>query len=543
MNNRKLLAILLTILTVLIGVIFVLTLLLRFNNEQPTSDNNDALLDMNQSKITLGGADPVTMDPHIAGDGSSATYIVEIFGGLVTITPDMEIVLDLAQSLKVSDDGLVYTFTLRDDIYFHSGRKVTANDVKWSLERAASPQLNSNTSLSYLRDIVGFIEKRYGQADEISGVKVIDDKKISIEIDFPKAYFLAKLTYPTAFVIDKDQVELNPRNWTRKPNGTGPYKLSEWKLGESIILEANTRYHLGVGDVQVVDYQLSGGSILTRFENGEVDSAGISQNDIDRVRDPSEPFNKLYRQSNYFQTNYIGMNNAIAPFDDIFVRQAFASAIDIGKITDITYKKMLPQATGILPPGMYGYDASKKVYEYNPELAQELLAKSKYGSAENLPPIVFSDIGAGAEGSTDIQAYIEQWKQNLGVTVQLRQSDFATFLADLDSNKLQIYGIGWIMDYPDPENILDVKFHSKSTENNENYSNAVVDQLLENARSELDADKRALLYQEAEEIIVKEAPWIPTYFTTSHYVVSKKIKKWIEPAMIVPKLRFVEIAE
>ena len=543
MNNRKLLAILLTILTVLIGVIFVLTLLLRFNNEQPISDNNDALLDINQSKITLGGADPVTMDPHIAGDGSSATYIVEIFGGLVTITPDMEIVLDLAQSLKVSDDGLVYTFTLRDDIYFHSGRKVTANDVKWSLERAASPQLNSNTSLSYLRDIVGFIEKRYGQADEISGVKVIDDKKISIEIDFPKAYFLAKLTYPTAFVIDKDQVELNPRNWTRKPNGTGPYKLSEWKLGESIILEANTRYHLGVGDVQVVDYQLSGGSILTRFENGEVDSAGISQNDIDRVRDPSEPLNKLYRQSNYFQTNYIGMNNAIAPFDDIFVRQAFASAIDIGKITDITYKKMLPQASGILPPGMYGYDASKKVYEYNPELAQELLAKSKYGSAENLPPIVFSDIGAGAEGSTDIQAYIEQWKQNLGVTVQLRQSDFATFLADLDSNKLQIYGIGWIMDYPDPENILDVKFHSKSTENNENYSNAVVDQLLENARSELDTDKRALLYQEAEEIIVKEAPWIPTYFTTSHYVVSKKIKKWIEPAMIVPKLRFVEIAE
>ena len=543
MNNRKLLAILLTILTVLIGVIFVLTLLLRFNNEQPISDNNDSLLGINQSKITLGGADPVTMDPHIAGDGSSATYIVEIFGGLVTITPDMEIVLDLAQSLEVSDDGLVYTFTLRDDIYFHSGRKVTANDVKWSLERAASPQLNSNTSLSYLRDIVGFIEKRYGQADEISGVEVIDDKTISIEIDFPKAYFLAKLTYPTAFVIDKDQVELNPRNWTRKPNGTGPYKLSEWKLGERIILEANTRYHLGVGNVQVVDYQLSGGSILTRFENGEVDSAGISQNDIDRVRDPSEPLNKLYRQSNYFQTNYIGMNNAIAPFDDIFVRQAFASAIDIGKITDITYKKMLPQATGILPPGMYGYDASKMAYEYNPELAQELLAKSKYGSAENLPPIVFSDIGAGAEGSTDIQAYIEQWKKNLGVTVQLRQSDFATFLADLDSNKLQIYSIGWIMDYPDPENILDVKFHSQSTENNENYSNAVVDQLLENARSELDTDKRALLYQEAEEIIVKEAPWIPTYFTTSHYVISKKIKKWIEPAMIVPKLRFVEIAE
>ena len=100
MNNRKLLAILLTILTVFIGVIFVLTLLLRFNNEQPISDNNDSLLGINQSKITLGGADPVTMDPHIAGDGSSATYIVEIFGGLVTITPDMEIHRDKIPSIN-----------------------------------------------------------------------------------------------------------------------------------------------------------------------------------------------------------------------------------------------------------------------------------------------------------------------------------------------------------------------------------------------------------------------------------------------------------
>ena len=336
---------------------------------------------------------------------------------------------------------------------------------------------------------------------------------------------------------------MNPRNWTRKPNGTGPYKLSEWKLGERIILEVNNRYHLGVGSVQVIDYQLSGGSILTRFENGEVDIAGIGKDDIDRVRDPSEPLNKLYRQSNNFMTSYIGLNNTKAPFDDVFVRQAFASSIDISKITNITFKKMMEQATGVLPPGMYGYDPSKKTFEYDPELARELLAKSKYGSANNLPPIVFSDIGAGAEGSTDTQAYIEQWKQNLGVSVTLRQTDFATFLSDLDNNALQMYGIGWIMDYPDPENILDIKFHSQSTENNENYSNAIVDELLENARSETDPDKRAKLYQDAEKIIVREASWIPTYYSPLHYVVSEKITKWIEPAMIVPKLRFVEIAE
>ena len=543
MNTKKIIALLLTVLILLLGIVLILTLLLRVTDNQPVNSSQGNQSTTEDNTLFFAGADPVTLDPHLAGDATSAKYIVELFSGLVTITPEMEIVLDLAEALEVSEDGLQYNFKLRDDIYFHSGRKVTVEDVKWSFERAGSRQLNSNTSLSYLKDIVGFSEKRFGIAEEISGIKILNKNTIQITIDSPKAYFLAKLSYPTSFVLDKEQIALNPRNWTRKPNGTGPYKLADWQLSEKIILEANASYHLGPPKIKNVVYALSGGSVLTRFENGEVDLAGIGTPDIDRIRDASNPLNSLYYQSSYFQTSYIGLNTMAAPFDDVNVRRAFASSIDISKVTELTYKKMYKQATGILPPGMYGYESTKKTFNYDPELAREFLKKSKYGTADNLPPIVFSDIGAGAEGSVDTQAYIEQWKLNLGVNITLRQTDFASFLQDLDEGKMQMYAIGWIMDYPDPENILDLKFHSESTENNENYSNQEVDKLLELARSENDIEKRKNYYQQAEKLILDEVPWIPTYFPSSHYVVNKKIKKWVEPPMTVPRLRFIEIIE
>ena len=542
MDSKKIFALLLTITTVLVGIVFGLTLLLRITNQQPV-ENIQNIGSEPASILKLAGSEPNTLDPHLMGDATSAQYASEIYGGLVTITPALEINLDLAESLDISEDGLVYRFKLRENIFFHSGRKVTADDIKWSFERAASPELNSNTSLSYLADIIGFKEKRFGLASSISGITVIDKSTIEIVIDSPKAYFLAKLSYPTAFVLDYQQIEANPRNWTRKPNGTGPYKIKEWRLSEKIILESNNSYHLGVPNIQIVEYQLSGGSVLTRFENGEVDVAYISTSDIDRVRDPNEKLNKLYKQSTSFSTYYIGLNVNQAPFDDVNVRKAFASAIDIKKVTDLTFKGMVPQATGILPPGMFGYDSSIKTYSYNPEKAREYLARSKYGSAENLPTIVLSDIGAGAEASTDTQAYVEQWKINLGVNVNIRQIDSASFFADLDLNKMQMYGIGWIMDYPDPENILDLKFHSKSAENNENYSNFEVDNLLEKARIETDSLKRVEYYQEAERMIVRDVPWIPTYFAVTHYVVSDKLNNWLEPSMIVPRLRFASLQE
>lgn len=158
-------------------------------------------------ELRLFGAEPQTLDPALAADAESARYIVEIFSGLVTLDKDLRVVADIAQSWDVSGDGKVYTFHLRSGVAFHNGRPVTAEDFKYSLERAASPATGSTTADTYLGDIVGVKEKLQGKASAISGVRVVDGATLQIEIDAPKAYFLAKLTYPTAFVVDRANVE------------------------------------------------------------------------------------------------------------------------------------------------------------------------------------------------------------------------------------------------------------------------------------------------------------------------------------------------
>ena len=168
-------------------------------------------------------ADPPTLDPHLTGDTTSAGVVVEIFSGLVSINTDLALVPDIAQEWQVDDTGMVYTFTLRDNVTFHNGKKVTAEDFKWSIERAASPALASHLADTYLNDIIGAEEYIDGDADSIEGVQVIDERTLQITIDAPKAYFLAKLSYPTAFVLDRETVESGGRNWwVENAVGTGP---------------------------------------------------------------------------------------------------------------------------------------------------------------------------------------------------------------------------------------------------------------------------------------------------------------------------------
>jgi len=492
--------------------------------------------------LRLPGADPITLDPALAGDAGSATYIVEIFGGLVTLDRNLKVVPDIAESWTVSPDGTVYTFKLRRNAQFHDGRPVTAADFKYSLDRTAKlGQTASATADAYLGDIVGARDVTRGRADSISGVKVIDDSTLEITIDAPKAYFLAKLTYPTAFVVDKQQVESNPRNWTRKPNGTGPYKMAEWRLNERIILQANERYHLGAPSVKRVLYILAGGSTLTQYENDELDLAGISVNDIERVSSPRDPLNAEYKNGPELSISYIGFNTKVPPFDDPKVRQAFAMSIDREQIARVVLKNMLPVANSIMMPGLPGYNANAKALPYNPERAKQLLAESKYKDARGLGQITITEIGGGAQAGVTTQAILEMWRTNLGVEVAISQSEPASFFDDLDRGRLQMFDIGWIMDYPDPEDIIDLLFYSRSRQNNTGYSNPQVDALIEQARVEQDVTKRLQLYQQAEQLIIQDAPWIPLFFGRSHFVVKPYVKGFEPLPSVIPMLRYLTV--
>ncbi|MBI2830409.1 MAG: peptide ABC transporter substrate-binding protein, partial [Chloroflexi bacterium] len=365
--------------------------------------------------IRLGG-EPTTLDPHLTTDADSAVYIVEVFGGLVSLDTNFKVIPDLAEKLPtVSADGKTYTFTLRRDAKFHDGKAVTTQDVKWSLERAADPKTQSTTVDTYLGDIVGVKEKLRGTAKEVTGVKVVDERTIEITIDAPKAYFLAKLTYPTSFVLDQKNVE-SSREWFKTPNGTGPFKLKEYLPGDRLILEANTQYHLGAPKLERVKFLLGGGTPMVMYENNEIHLTGVGLADLDRVRDPKSPLNKeLHIAPPEFQTGYLGLNVTKPPLDDIKIRQALAHAINKEEIADKVLANLVKPTHGILPPGFPGFNPDLKGLQYDPALAKKLLSESKYGpDPQKIPRITITVPGAlGSAVGLDLEAILASWRDTL----------------------------------------------------------------------------------------------------------------------------------
>lgn len=507
-----------------------------------TGDNNgDEGEPAGSGELRLIGDDPLTLDPALAGDVTSATYIVEVYSGLLTLGPQLQLEPDIAESYDVSADGLSYTFHLRDNATFHQGRRVTANDFKYSMERSASPTLASPLAEAYLGDIVGAKDYIRGRADSISGIEVVDDSTLKITIDAPKPYFPLKLTYPTAFVVDKNQIESNPDSWTRRPNGTGPFMIDEYQPGERMTLKAFSRYHLGAPKLETVTYLLAAGSSTTMYENNEIDVSFVPIDFLQRAEDVNDPLNKEYVKGDELSTSYIGFNTKAPPFDDPKVRQAFATAIDKARLVSVVLRNGWRQANGILPPQMPGFNPELAGLTFDAAQAKKLLSESKYGGPEGLPPIQLTETGAGANIGNITEAILAMWKENLGVDVRVQQVETATFFSDLDRGRFQMFSLGWIADYPDPENFLDLKFHSGSRQNDTQYSNPEVDAILDQARTEADPTRRLALYDQAEEMIVNDAPWIPLFHGASHNIVKPYVKGWLETPLVVPRLRFVSI--
>ncbi|MBI2954922.1 MAG: peptide ABC transporter substrate-binding protein [Chloroflexi bacterium] len=487
-----------------------------------------------QGKLRLYGFEPVTLDPAIVGDIGSYQYISQIFSGLVTIDENMRIAPDLAVGWTLSEDGKTYVFRLRQDAKFHNGTGVTADAFKYAIERATDPRTRSQIAQLYLGDIVGAMDKLSGKAQEVSGVRVKDPYNLEIEIDAPKSYFLAKLTYPTSYALDKNSVE-GDRNWAKRPNGTGPFKLKSWQPDQSIVLQRNDLYYGKKASVAEVDFYLGGGSPVTMYERNEIDVASVSLADIDRVQDKKSPLNKELIVVPQLSLSYIGLNTTMKPFDDPKVRQAFAYATDKDKLANILFKKTRVTAKGILPPGMPGYNDQLSEIPFDPNRAKELIAQSSYGSVSNLPEITMTTSG-GSLG----ESLAAMYKRNLGVDINVQQVDEA-FHADLEARKYQMFFAGWIADYPDPQDFLDVLFHSQSNGNYTGFNDQQVDQLLEAARIEDDWPKSMTLYQRSEEQIVQQAPVVPLFHDVEYVLVKPRVKGFSISALGITALKNVEL--
>ena len=496
--------------------------------------------------LTLPGGEPPTLDPSLSQDATSARYIVEIFSGLVTLDRELDIVPDIAERWEVSEEGTIYTFHLRESAKFHDGKPVTAANFKYAIERACDPGTGSVVADTYLGDIVGAKSKLRGQANEVEGVEVLNDHTLRIAIDQPKPYFLAKLTHSTAFALDPENVKSGGRTWTDQPNGTGPFRLAEYRLGERIVLERNPNYYREpMPQIESVVFILAGGSAMTMYENGELDAVPVGLTDIERVTDPTNPLNKELTIASTLSTFYLGFNVTQPPFDDVRVRRAFNYALDRQKIVDVIYKKTVPVAWAIVPSGMPGYDnGDLEPLEFDLDRAKGHIAESEYEDVSNFPEITLYTTGAGGATSRVIEAIVGMYEQNLGIRINIEQTDWATFLMEISrpENPYQMYSLGWIADYPDPQNFLDILFHSDSLDNHMGYSNSEVDRLLEEARTEQDHDQRMTLYRQAEQMILDDAPWVPLHYDVEYGLAKPYVKDMVYPSMIIPRLQYVSIS-
>lgn len=512
---------------------------------RPANSGNGTATDGGTLRLLF--ADPPTLDPHLAEDSTSGLLVNEVFGGLVTIEPfNFSVAPDLAERWEISPDGTTYTFYLRPEARFHDGKAVTAQDVKWSMERVANPDTISPVVDQYLGDVVGVKAKLDGAAGEVGGVRVIDDRTVAITVDAPKAYFLSKLTYPTGFVLDQANVE-SGEDWIQQPNGTGPFRLAEYRVGEVMRLARNEYYHLGPPHLDEVEMILSGGSRMILYENDEIDVTGVGLADLDRVLDPMNPLNAQVKPyPARFSVSYIGLNVTEPPLDDANFRKALNLAIDRASIAEIAYEGAVRPAKTILPPGFPGYNPDLDPYPYNPDLARELLAQSKYGNdLDNLPRMTLSITGSfGAAVPLGLEVILNSWQEELGLPVEIQQTEWATFLQDVNQKRFQMFSIAWGADYPDPQNFLEILFHSASEGNNTGYNNPQVDALLEQAAVERDPAARLQMYQDLERQILDDAPWVLLWNDEDWYfLVKPHVRDYLLLPMTLPKFRYVWIEQ
>ena len=493
-----------------------------------------------QGVLNLWDTGPLTLDPAISADMSSHTYVMQIFSGLVRLDQELNIVPDIAESWEESLDGKTYTFHLRQGVKFHNGRDVKAADFKYSWERACHPDTGSGTAATYLGDIVGAKDMLAGKTGEISGVEVIDDYTLRVTIDAPRAYFLDKLAYPTAFVVDMVNVE-SGQNWWREPDGTGPFKLREWTPSQRLILERSQIYYGEPAKLEQIIFHFLAGAPMALYETGQIDVTPVSTSYIDQASDETNPLHQGLAVTPELSLYYIGFNTAQPPFDDIHVRRAFSQVVDKERIAEVILRDMVGVADGILPPGMPGYSESLEGLDYDVEKAKELIAASKYEDVSSLPPITLTVSGYGNYIPRYLGAIIQEWQQNLGVEISVRQLEPEIFIYNLKQEKDDMFILGWIADYPDPHNFLDILFYTGSENNFFEYSNLDLDALLDQAAIEQDEATRLPMYQQAEQLVVDEAPCLPLWHGTNHILVKPYVKDYELSSLGVPDLSRVHI--
>jgi oligopeptide transport system substrate-binding protein len=490
------------------------------------------------SSATAGGAtlhiaqtaEPTTFDPALVQDGPTIEVLMHVFDGLVEWTPQNKLAPALAERWEVSPDGRTFTFHLRPDVRFQNGRLLKASDFIYSINRSLLPETRSTVAMSYLNDIVGAGDVAAGRAKEAKGLSAPDAQTLKITIDAPKAYFLSKLTYPTAYALCREIIEARGGH-VDETNlvGTGPFRLTEYRSGGHIILERNPSYFEGPPKLARIERAivLDAGTRHSMFESGQLDIVDVTMADLEQDRKDPELSSKLH----YFNrpaVYYAALNQTgFPPFKDRRVRQAFSHAVDKDRICSTVLLGVNQRAAGILPPGVPGYDPQFTGLVYDVTKAKSLLAAAGFPEGRGFPPLTLTFRERMPDIKRVCEVMAEMLRTNLGIDVTLRELEWGKFLGERNHGAMPFYFLRWAADYLDPQNFTSVMLRTGAPENRIGYNSPEFDRLCDQGDVEQDPAKRLALYRRAQSIAVTDAPWSPVYF-------QKDVELWN------PRLRGVE---
>jgi ABC-type transport system substrate-binding protein len=468
--------------------------------------------------------DPRWLDPARGYDTASWSFEQMLFNTLVDYDAGTSIVPELATAWTVSPDGRVYTFTLRVDVRFSSGRPFSAADVKYSLERLMKPSIHSQGA-EFFQGIDGAADYVAGKASDVRGIRVLAPDRVEFALGAVDPLFLHKLTMPFAAVVDREAVErVGDDDFTRHPVGTGAFVLDEWTYGQRIRFARNPHYfRAGLPRLDAVEVVIGVSPQLAwlKYQRGELDLAGIPSAEFQRVQaDPR--YRPLILSRTTLRTQYLGLNCTMAPFDRLPVRQAMNLAIDKHRLLELIDGQGVV-ASGILPPDMPGFEAVPG-YAFDPDAGRAKLADAGLGGGFETTLWSSRD-----EGSMRLAQSMQQDLRRIGVTLDLKPVDFPALIeAVRNPGMVPVFMLGWEADFPDPSNFLTVLLHSRSrsTNNNTFYTNPEVDRLLDQADPILDPARRFPLFHRAEVIVMHDAPWVPLFHPSGSAVRHPRVRDY-----------------
>lgn len=449
-----------------------------------------------ETLVFAQGAEPRGLDPAFVDDGESSKVIVNVYEGLLSYAKDStEVEPCLAESWEISEDGLSYTFKLRQGVKFHDGTDFNADAVKFNIDRQLPPLRQED--MPYASFVFA----------DVNDVVVVDEYTVQINLTKKNTAFLANLAMSLAApMVSPTALEANDGNVNQNPVGTGPYKFVEWNPSEDIILTRNDEYWRESAKTKNIVFKFipDNSARIVALKSGEVDMIdGIDSTGVEQIKADG---NEVYSLSG-MNINYLAYNTTRAPFDDVKVRTALSKAVNVPELVTALYGEYAEVATTILPSFVPGYSADVKQAAYDPEAAKAELAAA--GFTGPIKMIVYNNPRPYNARNKALAESIQAYWGKVGVEVTIEDYDWTTYKDKVIAGDYDVCFYGWIGDNGDPDNFLNLLVDQNPSMNVAKLNDAKLQEMIATGTATEKGAERDAIYAGAEQYIADLAVWLP----------------------------------